>query len=120
MITPFTIEAHNHTPFEPHSWMHELAHHSFLTSLVKESAITSIIEESYSKYDFDLRHISLEIHNYRKLAFCEHKSARILMGFLERQVFVVERGIAVDETAFVGTWGWDTADRFLQCRALTT
>jgi hypothetical protein len=113
MITPFTIEAHDHTPFDPHSRMHELAHHSFLTSLVKESPITSIIEESYLKYDSDLRHISLEIHNYRELAFCEHKSARRLMGFLARQGLVVERGIAGDETAFVGTWGWDTADRFL-------
>lgn len=85
--------------------MHELAHHSLLTSRANESPIPPIIEESYSKYDSDLRHISLEIHNYRELAFCEHKSARLLMGFLERQGFVVERGIAGDETAFVGTYG---------------
>jgi aminobenzoyl-glutamate utilization protein B len=65
----------------------------------------SIIEKSYSKYDSDLRRISLEIHKYRELAFDEHKSVRLLVAFLESQGFVVERGIAGDETAFVGTYG---------------
>jgi len=89
--------------------MHEFAQRTRAPSRVTESPIPSIIEKSYSKYDSDLRRISLEIHDYAETAFLEHKSARLLIGFLEKQGFVVERGIAGDETAFVATYGDGTA-----------
>ena len=65
---------------------------------------SSVIEASYHKYAGDLRRISLLIHEFRELAFQEFRSADLLCGFLEQERFRVERAIAGDETAFVGTF----------------
>ena len=66
--------------------------------------ISSIIDQSYKKYESDLRYISLEIHKFPELAFQEHRAAKLLSEFLEKEGFTVERGIAEDETAFVATF----------------
>ena len=38
------------------------------------------------------------------MAFKEYKSSKLLTEFLEKEGFTVKRGIAGDETAFVGTF----------------
>lgn len=64
----------------------------------------SSIDDSYKKYNAALRSISLKIHEYHELAFHEHRSAKLLADFLEKEGFTVERGIAGDETAFMATF----------------
>ena len=63
-----------------------------------------VIDESYHKYGHDLRRMSLLIHGFREIPFQEHESSSLLCDFLEQQGFNVERGIAGDRTAFVGTF----------------
>lgn len=70
----------------------------------KERTPPKVIADCLKKYDTDLRDISLKLHGYHELAFKEYKSAKLLTEFLEREGFTVERGIAGDETAFVGTF----------------
>jgi aminobenzoyl-glutamate utilization protein B len=69
-----------------------------------ECQTSSAIENSYKRYSQDLREISLKIHEYRELSYQEHMSAKLLSGFLQKEGFNVERGIAGKETAFVATY----------------
>src|SRR5947207_12241055 len=61
-------------------------------------------DETYRKYDNVLRCISLKIHEYHELAFQEHKSAKILSGFLEDEGFQVTRAVGDLPTAFAATF----------------
>ena len=70
----------------------------------KERTAPKIIDDTYKKYDGDLRDISLKLHGYHELAYKEFKAAKLLTGYLEKEGFSVKRGIAGDETAFVGTF----------------
>ena len=70
----------------------------------KERTPPTVISDCLKKYDADLRDISLKLHGYHELAFKEYKSAKLLTEFLEKEGFTVKRGIAGDETAFVGTF----------------
>jgi len=70
----------------------------------KERTAPTIIDDTYRKYDGDLRDISLKLHGYHELAYKEFKAAKLLTGYLEKEGFSVKRGIAGDETAFVGTF----------------
>ena len=63
-----------------------------------------IIDDTFTRYDESLRTISLKIHKYKELSFEEHRSARLLCDFLEREGFHVERGVAGDATAFLATY----------------
>jgi len=74
----------------------------------KEPLAFSIIKEVYTKYNADLRDISLKLHSYRELAFKERKSAKLLTSFLKKEGFQVDTGIAGDETAFVGAYSQGT------------
>lgn len=68
------------------------------------STLPSIIEETYTKYDSDLRDISLKLHGYHELAYKEFKAAKLLTDYMEKEGFEIERGIAGDKTAFVATF----------------
>jgi len=68
------------------------------------TATSSAIEDSYRRHNQDFRDISLKIHQYAELSYHEYQSASLLAKFVEKQGFVVERGIAGDETAFVATF----------------
>lgn len=70
----------------------------------EKSKLPSIIDDTYKKYDGDLRDISLKLHGYHELAYKEFKAAKLLTNYLEKEGFTVKRGIAGDETAFVGTF----------------
>ena len=60
---------------------------------------SSIINEAYQKYGASLRRISLMIHDYKEVAFQEHRSASLLADFAEQEGFQVDRAIAGDDTA---------------------
>jgi|SRR5277367_1874578 hypothetical protein len=70
----------------------------------KERTVPIVIDDTYKKYDDDLRDISLKLHSYHELAYKEFKAAKLLTGYLEKEGFSVERGIAGDETAFMCTF----------------
>ena len=70
----------------------------------KERTPPSIIDDTFKTYDGDLREISLKLHGYHEPAYKEFKAAKLLSDYLEREGFSVERGIAGDKTAFVGTF----------------
>ena len=53
----------------------------------------------------DILDISLTLWDYAELALLETQSAEYLAGFLEREGFTVERGVAEMPTAFVASYG---------------
>ena len=79
----------------------QLSVHSHMDSI--DIALLSV-EKSFSRNKGKLREIALKLHQYRELAFEERKSATLLSDFLEKEGFIVERGIAGLETAFVATF----------------
>ncbi|CAF0864381.1 unnamed protein product [Didymodactylos carnosus] len=66
--------------------------------------IRPVINDTFSKYDENLHNISNLIHQYREIAFEEHKSSKLLTDFLVQEGFIVEYGIANLSTAFVATY----------------
>jgi amidohydrolase len=60
--------------------------------------------DSVDKLDPDLRNIALNIHEYPELGYQEYKAVEWLTAPLEEAGFVVERGVADLETAFIATW----------------
>jgi len=66
-----------------------------------ETQTDTIIDELFERYNNALRQMSLAIHEFKEVAFEEKKSSKLLSDFLQDEGFVVERGIAGDETAFV-------------------
>src|ERR1700737_3631193 len=70
----------------------------------KERITPTIVDQWYDKNDPILRDISMTLHGYHELAFKEYKSAKLISDFLEKEGFTMERGIAGDETAFVGAF----------------
>jgi aminobenzoyl-glutamate utilization protein B len=75
-----------------------------MQTIPNQLPMPSTIEASYQKHEASLREISLKIHEYSELAFHEYKSSALLCKFLEEQGFSVEKAIAGDKTAFVGTF----------------
>jgi hypothetical protein len=65
---------------------------------------SSVIDETYQKYGASLRRLSLLIHEYKEIAFQEYKSTTLSADFVEEAGFLVDRGIAGDQTAFVATF----------------
>ncbi|CAF1080829.1 unnamed protein product [Didymodactylos carnosus] len=96
--------------------MLKLTHHlSFILLFIRISVIaaegnsshyqiSSIINDTYNLYDTNLRYITKKIHEYRETAYNEYQSAKLLADFLEKEGFLVERGIANRTTAFVATY----------------
>jgi hypothetical protein len=66
--------------------------------------IADIYHTFVTVYDQDFQWISLLIHEFAELAFQEHQSSNVLVQFLECEGFTMKRGIAGDETAFVGSF----------------
>lgn len=63
------------------------------------SAVTAAVDRLMAALD----ELSKEIHGHPELRFAEHYAASLLCEFLERYGFLVSRGVAGMETAFVGT-----------------
>jgi hypothetical protein len=83
--------------------MQGLAFESTSVSVLK-SQIPSVVTDTFTKYAAELRRISLSIHEFNELAFQEVKSSAIIADFIQKEGFTVEREIAGDKTAFVGTF----------------
>ncbi|MDP5272903.1 M20 family metallopeptidase [Chengkuizengella axinellae] len=62
------------------------------------------IQNIVDKLDSQLRDISLTIHANPELGFNEHKAVQWLTAPLEKEGFIVERGLENLETAFVATY----------------
>lgn len=53
----------------------------------------------------ELRHLCDQVWDYSEVSLQEHQSAELLAGYLEKQGFQIERGVAGMPTAFVATYG---------------
>ena len=65
---------------------------------------TQEIIKAVDSYDAELRKIAMDIHSNPELQFEEHKAAAWLTEMLEKEGFLVERGIAGLDTAFKAVW----------------
>ena len=65
---------------------------------------TQEIIKAVDSYDAELRIIAMDIHSNPELQFEEHKAAAWLTEMLEKEGFLVERGIAGLDTAFKAVW----------------
>ncbi|MGG0718607.1 M20 family metallopeptidase [Robertmurraya massiliosenegalensis] len=67
---------------------------------VDKEKIVAIVDQ----LDSELRELALRIHSNPELAFYEFKASEWLSEKLEEEGFIVERGVAGLQTAFIATW----------------
>ena len=69
------------------------------------AAVKKVITELVEERKAELTAISEELYRVPETGLKEYKSAALLAGRLEREGFVLERGIAGTETAFRASFG---------------
>jgi aminobenzoyl-glutamate utilization protein B len=53
----------------------------------------------------ELRYLCDQVWDYSEVSLQEHQSSELLAGYLEKQGFAIERGVAGMPTAFIATYG---------------
>jgi aminobenzoyl-glutamate utilization protein B len=64
-----------------------------------------IAENWIREHGKELRHLCDQVWEYSEVSLQEYKSADLLAGYLEKQGFTLERGVAGMPTAFIATYG---------------